>query len=271
MTSGPVVLVGAGNMGGAMMRGWLASGISPDSIAVIDPSPSPAIAQMMAENGVVHHATVPKDLVASALIVAVKPQMMGTVLPALKPVTGPDTVCISIAAGTTIETLSRHLGKVAIVRTMPNTPAMVGRGITGAVTNGNVSAKQHDLAQSLLEVCGPVEWVETEDQIDAVTAVSGSGPAYIYYLAECMAEAGRKAGLDADLAMRLARATVAGAGELLHRSDEDASILRKNVTSPGGTTAAALDVLMRDGGMQRIFDEAIAAAKKRAHELAEHG
>lgn len=269
--SDPVMLVGAGNMGGAMMRGWLASGIDARSIAAIDPSPSPAMEQMMHESGIALYASVPDGATASALFIAIKPQMMGKVLPTLTPLLGADSVCISIAAGTPVATLSRYLGDVAIVRAMPNTPAMIGRGITAAFPNTHVSSEQRDYAHRLLAVSGPVEWVDSEDQIDAVTAVSGSGPAYVFYLAECMAEAGRKAGLDADLAMRLARATVSGAGELMHRSDEEAATLRKNVTSPGGTTAAALDVLMNDGIMQKIFDEAITAAKMRAHELAEHG
>lgn len=269
--SDPVMLVGAGNMGGAMMRGWLESGMDAGSIAAIDPSPSPAMAEMMNESGVSCYPSVPGGVTASALFIAIKPQMMGEVLATLKPLLGADTVCISIAAGTPVSTLSRYLGDVAIVRAMPNTPAMIGRGITAAVPNAHVSRKQRDYAHRLMAVSGPVEWVDSEDQIDAVTALSGSGPAYVFYLAECMAQAGRKAGLDADLAMRLARATVSGAGELMHRSDADAATLRKNVTSPGGTTAAALDVLMREGIMQKIFDEAIAAAQMRARELAQHG
>ncbi|MEM6462416.1 MAG: pyrroline-5-carboxylate reductase [Pseudomonadota bacterium] len=271
MTSDPIVLVGAGNMGGALLRGWLASGIDAAGVETIDPSPSPAIQNLIAEKGVAHHPAAPANMQASALCIALKPQMMGAVLPTLKPLIGPHTLCISVAAGTPLATLSRHLGAAPMVRAMPNTPAMIGRGITAALTNGKVSEVQHTLAQRLLSVCGPVEWVDTEDEIDAVTALSGSGPAYVFYVTECMAEAGRKAGLDADLAMRLARATVAGAGELMHRSEEDAAILRKNVTSPGGTTAAALDVMMRDNGLKAIFEEAIAAAKRRAHELAEHG
>jgi pyrroline-5-carboxylate reductase len=154
-----------------------------------------------------------------------------------------------------------------MVRAMPNTPAMVGRGVTGAYANSQVTDSQRDAVQSLLRVSGPVEWVSSEADIDAVTAVSGSGPAYVFYLVECMAEAGRKAGLPADLAMRLARETVSGAGELLHQSEDDASKLRQNVTSPGGTTAAALSVLMAGDGMQPLFDRAIAAARKRAEEL----
>ncbi len=271
MTTGPVVLVGAGNMGGAMLRGWLSSGIEAQSIAVIDPSPSPAMQDYLSDQNVAVHGTAPTGVSASALFLAVKPQLMGKVLPSVTPLVGAETVCVSIAAGTSMAEMSRHLGDVAIVRAMPNTPAMIGRGITAALPNARVTSGQHDLTGRLLSVCGPVEWVGTEDAIDAVTAVSGSGPAYVYYVTECMAEAGRKLGLDADLAMRLARATVAGAGELIHRSDEDAHVLRRNVTSPGGTTAAALEVMMKDEALQGVFDEALAAAKRRAHELAEHG
>jgi pyrroline-5-carboxylate reductase len=155
-----------------------------------------------------------------------------------------------------------------MVRAMPNTPAMVGRGVTGAFANSGVSDQQRERVHSLLRVSGPVEWVPAEADIDAVTALSGSGPAYVFYLVECMAEAGRKLGLQADLAMRLARETVAGAGELMHQSPDDASRLRENVTSPGGTTAAALAVLMAEDGMQPLFDAALAAARKRAEELA---
>ncbi|CAN7310853.1 pyrroline-5-carboxylate reductase [Pararhizobium sp. LjRoot235] len=266
--SGPIVLIGAGNMGGAMLAGWLKSGIAGSNILVIDPGPAPAMAKLIADNGVRHETTASADLKAGVLFLAVKPQMMATVLPPLKDLVGSETVVVSVAAGTTLSFMQSHLGEAAMVRAMPNTPAMIGRGVTGAFANAAVSATQRDLVHNLLKVSGPVEWVETEADIDAVTAVSGSGPAYVFYLVECMAEAGRKAGLQADLAMRLARETVAGAGELLHQSPDDASKLRQNVTSPGGTTAAALSILMADDGMQPLFDKAIAAARKRAEELA---
>jgi pyrroline-5-carboxylate reductase len=266
--SGPIVLIGAGNMGGAMLAGWLKSGIAGANILVIDPGPAPAMAKLIADNGVRHETSAPEGLKAGVLFLAVKPQMMATVLPPLERLVGSETVVVSVAAGTTLGFMQSHLGDAAMVRAMPNTPAMIGRGVTGAFANAAVSKAQRDLVHNLLKVSGPVEWVETEADIDAVTAVSGSGPAYVFYLVECMAEAGRKAGLQADLAMRLARETVAGAGELLHQSPDDASKLRQNVTSPGGTTAAALSVLMADDGMQPLFDKAIAAARKRAEELA---
>jgi pyrroline-5-carboxylate reductase len=266
--SGPIVLIGAGNMGGAMALGWVKSGIAGSSIIAADPNPPEPMRTRLAEGGIQFSASAPEGVAASVIFVAVKPQVMDKVLPAYKAVIGKDTIVVSIAAGKTLAFLEQHLGSAPMVRAMPNTPAMIGRGVTGAFANPQVSEAQRKLVHSLLEVSGPVEWVETEELIDAVTAVSGSGPAYVFHLVECMAEAGRKLGLPADLAMRLARATVSGAGELLHQSPDEAAQLRKNVTSPGGTTAAALEVLMGEGGMQPIFDRAIKAARDRAQELA---
>ncbi|SDA84780.1 pyrroline-5-carboxylate reductase [Sinorhizobium sp. NFACC03] len=266
--SGPIVLVGAGNMGGAMLSGWLKSGVRGANVLVVDPGPPPAMAKLIADNGVTYAAQAPSGVQAGVIFLAVKPQVMDAVLPPLKPLVGADTVIVSVAAGKTLAFIETHLAAAATVRAMPNTPAMIGRGVTGAFANARVSEAQRSQVHDLLKVSGPVEWVRTEAEIDAVTAVSGSGPAYVFYLVECMAEAGRKAGLEADLAMRLARETVAGAGELLHQSADEAARLRQNVTSPGGTTAAALSVLMADDGMQPLFDKAIAAARKRAEELA---
>jgi len=260
--------MGAGNMGGAMALGWVKSGIDPVSIIAADPNPPEAMKVRLSEAGVRFAAAAPEDVVAGVIFVAVKPQVMADVLPAYKSLIGPATIVVSIAAGKTLAFLEEHLGEAAMVRAMPNTPAMIGRGVTGAFANGLVTPAQRKLVDSLLSVSGPVEWVENEALIDAVTAVSGSGPAYVFYLVECMAEAGHKLGLPADLAMRLARATVSGAGELLHQSPGAPSELRKNVTSPGGTTAAALAVLMAEEGMQPLFDAAIKAARDRAEELA---
>ncbi|MEO4041264.1 pyrroline-5-carboxylate reductase [Hoeflea sp. CAU 1731] len=268
MSSAPIVLVGAGNMGGAMLAGWLASDTDAGSLVIVDPAPSPAVQVLIDKHGLRHEKTAPSDVKAAIVFLAVKPQMMEAVLPTLAGLIGDYTLCISIAAGTTVSTIQSFLGDISVVRAMPNTPAMVGRGITGAWANAAVSPVQRDFADRMLSVTGPVEWVEDEPLIDAITAVSGSGPAYVFYLVECMAEAGRRAGLDEDIAMRLARATVSGAGELMHRSDDPAATLRKNVTSPGGTTAAALDVLMGDDAMQDLLTRAVAAAKKRAGELA---
>lgn len=265
--SNPLVLVGAGNMGGAMLNGWLDAKTDPSAIVVIDPKLSEAMAARLKDAGVRHETSVPEDVTAGILMLAVKPQVMEAVAGGLRGLVGPDTVTLSVAAGKTIAFFEKLLGG-AVVRTIPNTPAMVGRGITGAVANAAVSAEAKAEIDRLLSVCGPVEWLEDEAMIDAVTAVSGSGPAYVFYLVECMAEAGRKLGLPADLAMRLARATVTGAGELMHRSPDGAGKLRENVTSPNGTTAAALDVLMAEEALQPIFDEALAAAAARSRELA---
>jgi pyrroline-5-carboxylate reductase len=266
--SGPIILIGAGNMGGAMALGWIRSGIAGSSIIAADPNPPEAMREKLASAGIGFSAGAPEGIKAGVLFVAVKPQVMDKVLPAYRSLIGPETIVVSIAAGKTLAFLEAFLGEAAMVRAMPNTPAMVGRGVTGAFANDRVSAAERELVDGLLKVSGPVEWVAEEALIDAVTAVSGSGPAYVFYLVECMAEAGRKLGLPADLAMRLARATVSGAGELLHQSPGEAAELRRNVTSPGGTTAAALDVLMAETGMQPLFDAAIKAARDRARELA---
>lgn len=265
--STPLVLIGAGNMGGAMLAGWLANGIDPQAIIVVDPRPSEAMTARLNELSVRHVTEAPSGVTAGVLLVAVKPQIAADALPPARKLVGKDTVSVSVAAGKTVAFLEGMLGG-AIVRAMPNTPAMIGRGITACYPNAAVSDRAKALVTELLSVCGPVEWVDEEIHIDAVTAVSGSGPAYVFHLAECMSEAGRKVGLPADLAMRLARATVSGAGELMHRSTDTAETLRRNVTSPNGTTAAALAVLMADDGLQPLMDEAIRAAFLRAGELA---
>jgi pyrroline-5-carboxylate reductase len=203
------------------------------------------------------------------MLLAVKPQEMDRALPPLAALAGPDTVILSIAAGRTIASFERHMPKPgAVVRSMPNTPAAVARGITVAVPNARVTAKQRTACDDLLRAIGEVAWVDDEGLLDAVTAVSGSGPAYVFYLAECMADAGISAGLPQELARKLARWTVAGAGELLHRSELAPDVLRQNVTSPNGTTHAALQVLMEPGNMPRVMREAIAAATRRSRELA---
>jgi pyrroline-5-carboxylate reductase len=190
-------------------------------------------------------------------------------LPALAPLAGKQTVVLSIAAGRTIAGIERHLAKgIAVIRSMPNTPAAIGRGITVAVANGHVSAAQRTSCDTLLRAVGEVAWVEEEPSLDAVTAVSGSGPAYVFYLAECLADAAQRVGLEPKLAHHLARSTIAGAGELLHRSPLGADVLRQNVTSPNGTTHAALEVLMADGGLAKLMREAVAAATRRSRELA---
>ena len=266
---GTLVLAGAGNMGGALLSGWLAQGLDPKRVIVQDPSPSPVIAAILAEAGIASVPTVKLAEPPAVLLMAVKPQVMEDVFPGLARQAGPDTVVLSVAAGRTIASFEKHLpARTAVVRSIPNTPSSVGRGITAAVCNAHVTAKQRALCESLLRGVGEAVWVEREEQIDAATAVSGSGPAYVFLLAECLAEAGRKAGLPADVAAKLARWTVAGAGELLHQSDLPPDQLRRNVTSPNGTTHAALQVQMADGGMQPLMDAAIAAATRRSQELA---
>ncbi|MCU0790268.1 MAG: pyrroline-5-carboxylate reductase [Nitratireductor sp.] len=259
-----LALLGAGNMGGAMLAGWLAQGFDPKAITVIDP----AEPQSFKDKGVRVVAAPPPGLAPDVLVLAVKPQIMGEVLPAAARLCGADTVAVSVAAGQTIATIEAALGKGrAVVRTMPNTPALVGRGITAACPNGAVTPLQRHRVDRLLKAIGKVEWVEDEALIDAVTAVSGSGPAYVFHLVEALAAAGEKAGLPPALAAALARETVSGAGELLARSDLPPSRLRENVTSPKGTTAAALNVLMGEGGLTPLMERAVAAAHRRAMEL----
>ncbi len=202
------------------------------------------------------------------MVIAVKPQTAPEALPLLASLIDRNTVVVSIMAGRTLGFLENNLPGAAIVRAMPNTPAAIGRGITVAVGNNRVKAPARKLAHALLAATGAVEWVDDEALMDAVTAVSGSGPAYVFLLAEAMAQAGASAGLPQALAEKLARETVAGSGELLHRSELAATILRQNVTSPGGTTAAALDVLMAGDGMTPLMKRAIGAATKRGKELA---
>ena len=265
--AGTLLLLGAGKMGAAMLDGWLALGIDPKTLAVLEPQPTQEIAALTAR-GLRLNPQPAEVGPAAAIVIAIKPQVAPEVAPTLAPYVGPSTVAVSIMAGRTLRFLEGALPRAALVRAMPNTPAAIGRGITVAVPNARVSAAQRELVHTLLTAIGAVEWVSDEALMDAVTAVSGSGPAYIFLLAECMAKAGVAAGLPAELADKLARATVAGSGELLHRSEQDSATLRQNVTSPGGTTAAALEVLMAKDGLQPLMIRAIAAATKRSIELA---
>ena len=263
---GDVVLAGAGKMGGAMLSGWLARGLDPKRVAVIEPHPSADINALSAKG--VRLNPSPRDIgQVATLVVALKPQTFRDAGAALKSFTGSSTLVVSIMAGMTIASVSESCGG-SVVRAMPNTPASIGRGITVAVAASNVAAGQRDTADALLRAIGSVEWIEDERLMDAVTAVSGSGPAYVFLLAEELARAGVEAGLPVELATRLARETVAGSGELLHRSELASATLRQNVTSPGGTTAAALEVLMGADGMQSLLTRAVAAATKRSRELA---
>lgn len=262
---GHIILAGAGKMGGAMLTGWLKGGLDPKRVVVLDPYLSDEI-KALAAKGVRLNPDIADIADVSALILAVKPQMFAEVGPTLRAIAS-DALVVSIMAGTTIAGITKACGG-RVVRAMPNTPAAIGRGITVAVAASDVTQAHRDLTNALLRATGSVEWVEDEGLIDAVTAVSGSGPAYVFLLAEEMARAGIAAGLPAELAIKLARETVSGSGELLRQSDLDAATLRKNVTSPGGTTAAALSVLMAEDGFQPLLTKAIAAATARSKELA---
>jgi pyrroline-5-carboxylate reductase len=263
---GTIVLAGAGKMGGAMLSGWLAQGLDARMVGVIEPYPSDEISALAAK-GVRFNPTPQQIGAVATLVVALKPQMFREAGADLKRYAGSSTLVVSIMAGTTIASIEEICGG-SVVRAMPNTPAAIGRGITVAVAANNVSPSQRAVADALLRATGSIEWVDDENLMDAVTAVSGSGPAYIFLLAEELARAGVEAGLPSDLATRLARETVAGSGELLHRSELPSATLRQNVTSPGGTTAAALEVLMGPDGMQSLLTRAVAAATKRSRELA---
>lgn len=261
-----LILVGAGKMGGSMLEGWLKVGLNPQGVSILEPHPSDEIKRLSKERGIALNPEQPA--MPDVLVLAVKPQMLDAAA-ALNALIGPQTLVISILAGKTIGDLASRLPSArAIVRAMPNLPASIGRGATGAAASAAVSEAQRLTAHALLASNGLVEWLESEDLIDAVTAVSGSGPAYVFHLVECLAQAGHAAGLPPDLAERLARATVAGAGELLFQSELSPATLRQNVTSPGGTTAAALEVLMRENGsLAALMRDAVAAAKRRAEEL----
>jgi pyrroline-5-carboxylate reductase len=261
-----VLLVGCGKMGGALLAGWVRRRVA-HAISVVEPMPAklPKGARRYAMAG-----ALPKNLKPAAVVFAVKPQALPEIVPAYRRFATGGTVFLSIAAGKTLGFFARGLGPdAALVRAMPNTPAAIGRGIAVACANPQVSAPQRALCDRLLAAVGEVAWVEDEALLDPVTAVSGSGPAYVFLMIECLAEAGTAAGLPQALAMKLARATVAGSGELARLAPEDAAQLRRNVTSPGGTTEAALRILMATDGLGALLRRAVAAATARARELDE--
>ena len=265
----PLLLVGCGKMGGAMLSGWLESGIAGAGVVAVDPLGAPEYADR--DQVTVYEAldAVPGDLDPEVVVFAVKPQQMESAAPAAARFAGAGTVFLSIAAGKPIGYFAGHLGAdAAIVRAMPNTPAAIGQGITVACPSATVSDAQIAICTALLGAVGEVLTVADEALIDPVTAVSGSGPAYVFLLIECLAKAGVEAGLPGDLAARLALVTVAGAGQLALRGDDPPAQLRKNVTSPGGTTQAALDILMAENGLQSLMTRAVAAATRRGRELA---
>jgi pyrroline-5-carboxylate reductase len=265
---GNVLLVGAGKMGGALLEGWLSHGLSPASIAVLDPAPPDDMATFLKEEKI-ERLPRPGVFMPDAAVIAVKPQVAGEVVPQVAAFLRPKTLVLSIMAGRTLASLEKDLPPASlVVRGMPNTPASIGQGITVAVANHHVCTGTKMYATELLSAVGAVEWIEDEALMDAVTAVSGSGPAYVFLLAEALAKAGIDAGLPPELAMKLARETVSGSGELLRRSSLEPAKLRENVTSPGGTTAAALEVLMGKDGFAALLQRAVAAATRRSRELA---
>ena len=273
LANGGLLLVGCGKMGGAMLEGWLREGAPGNRICVVEPTPSESLRTLAERSGVTLVSQIsgtPADMAVSVVILAVKPQMMADVLPQVAARTAPSApLALSIAAGTTIAAFEAAFGaQSAVVRAMPNTPAAVGRGAAALTANSHVSPEQRALADVLLRSVGEVVWLEDEALIDAVTAVSGSGPAYVFHMIEALAAAGAAEGLPADLAMTLARATIIGAGELARQSPESAGQLRINVTSPGGTTAAGLEQLMAaEDGLTPLMRRTVAAAARRSREL----
>jgi pyrroline-5-carboxylate reductase len=266
---GSLVLVGAGKMGGAMLQGWLKAGVPARQIVALDPQPPAEVKALIDKFGIRHNPDIHSVTDAEVILVAVKPQVMDDVLASLTSLASSRPLVLSVVAGKTIARLAHFFGSnAAIIRTISNTPAAIGRGITAMASNTNVSPAQEALAEQLLSSIGEVVRVPAEEQIDWVTAVSGSGPAYVFWLTECLTAAGAKLGLDPKLAEQLARATVAGSGELMRQSGMDAATLRQNVTSPNGTTFAALQHLMANDGLMPLMERAIAAAAKRSKELA---
>ena len=267
----PLILVGGGKMGEALLAGWLGQGVAPEAVLVVEPSATRR-ELLAAGHGVPTFAApeeLPHGLAPAGLLLAVKPQMMDAALPAYARLVAPDTLVLSIAAGKPIALFERVLGPGrAVVRAMPNTPAAVRRGVTVMCANKATGPAQRALAERLMGAVGEAYWVGDEELMHAVTAVSGSGPAYVFHMIEAMAAAGVRAGLPGELAMRLARTTVVGAGELAFQSEDTAAQLRTNVTSPGGTTAAALEVLMAADGLEPLMERAVAAAARRSRELA---
>lgn len=259
-----LVLLGCGKMGSALLAGWLDGGLPATAIHVIEPAPS----DWLRDTGVAINGPLPES--PALVLIAVKPQMMTDALPAIRGF-GAGTLFVSIAAGTPIRAFEEALGNSArIVRAMPNTPAAVGQGITALIGNTHATMADLDMSEGLMRAVGQTVCLDDEGQMDAVTALSGSGPAYVFHLIEAMAQAGVAEGLPPEMAMRLARATVAGSGALVAGTEEEAEQLRINVTSPGGTTAAALGVLMDDAdGLPPLLTRAIKAAADRSRELAQ--
>lgn len=268
--TGRLVLIGAGKMGTAMLQGWLEAGVKGDQVTIFDPAPPPETMAVITQHSISHNPPVDSVSGIEVILVAIKPQMVDEVLPAMADLAKDNSLVVSVVAGKTIAAFRQYFGDATpVIRTIPNTPAAVGRGITAMAASDGVSPGQSELATALLSSLGEVVTVGDEALIDACTAISGSGPAYIFYMTECMTAAAMELGLPADVAEQLARATVAGAGELMRATGTPAGTLRENVTSPKGTTHAALQVLMADpDGMKQLLIRATAAAEKRSRELA---
>lgn len=268
----PLLLVGCGRMGGALLQGWLRSGLDPAALFVVDPAASAdtLTAQGLTAGSVVAEPqALPRGIAPLVIVLSVKPQVMDEAVGGIRPFTDGGAAIVSIAAGKSLGYFKAKLGAhVPVVRAMPNTPAAIGRGITAAVANAKTDAAMRHLAETLMSAVGAFVWLDHEKHMDAVTAVSGSGPAYVFYLTECLASAGAAAGLPPDLSHKLALHTVAGAGALLIEGDKSPAALREAVTSPAGTTAAALDILMSEKGLSVLLRKAVAAAAKRSRELA---
>ncbi|MDP1730074.1 MAG: pyrroline-5-carboxylate reductase [Devosia sp.] len=262
---GPIVLVGAGKMGLALARGWVAGGLPANQLVLVDPKPLEPTADFARDHGI-RLVTSPLGVLTHVMVLAVKPQVMKQVLAEIQPAVGPHTLVLSIAAGISLKTLANGLLTERIVRAMPNTPAQVGKGITGVV-GLHIDEGDRDAINALLQAAGEVMWLDTESKLDAVTAVSGSGPAYVFYMVEALAVAGMRQGLEPGQAMQLARQTVVGAAALMEADPQPVSVLRENVTSPKGTTAAALQVLMAPGGLESLMDRVVLAARLRSEEL----
>lgn len=269
ISDGSIVLFGAGKMGTALLEGWLAGGIAPERIFIQDPLASDACRALVAARGLSLNKALAEIPAPGLILFAVKPQIMDRLLSDLGDFFGTEALYVSVAAGFTLSGMTKYLGEaVAVVRVMPNMAVAVGHGVAAAFPNEYATREQCALIEDLLRMVGEIVWMSSEDMIDVATAVSGSGPAYVFYLTECLAEAGMAAGLPFEMALRLARLTVEGAGEVLRCAVHSPEELRQNVTSPHGVTAAALAVLREDDALRRLMTQAVNAAVERARQLA---
>ncbi|MGC6475635.1 MAG: pyrroline-5-carboxylate reductase [Parvibaculales bacterium] len=270
MSDTKILLIGAGKMGLALLSGWVENFIKPENVFVIEPHPSQNIESFVSAGLCLNpQASELEKFHPDCVVIAVKPQMAEKVLTDIKAELAPETLILSIMAGVTLAQIESLTGNSKIIRTMPNTPAAIGAGVSALVASDSVDAAQKELATHIMQAVGQAVWLSSEAEMDAVTAISGSGPAYVFYMVEALAQAGIKLGLPAELAELLAHQTVAGAGGMLAEMPETAEQLRVNVTSPNGTTQAALEVLMGDEGLVKLMEKATAAAAKRSKQLSE--